>query len=65
MAKVDTAQGERYEVESGAPRQQNYVREDLRWEQASTARDWVILLVIMALHTAWMLLVFFLEPGIR
>jgi hypothetical protein len=51
--------------EQETPRLQNYQREDTRWEKANPARDWAILIVIAALHTLWMLLVFFFEPGIR
>lgn len=46
-------------------RRQDFEREDTRWEKAGTTRDWVILLIAITLHTAWMLVVFFLEPGIR
>lgn len=44
---------------------QSYQREDTRWETANPLRDWLILIVVAALHTAWMLVVFFFEPGIR
>lgn len=44
---------------------QDYERADTRWQHASTTRDWIILLVVIALQTSWMLVVFFLEPGIR
>lgn len=46
-------------------RQQDFQREDTRWERAATTRDWIILLAFLTFHTAWMLTVFFLEPGIR
>jgi hypothetical protein len=49
----------------GAPVLQDYQREDTRWERATSVRDWIILLVLIVLHTSWMLVVFFLEPGIR
>lgn len=53
-----------YEAQN-TPARQDFSRRDTRWERASSTRDWLILIVIAALHTAWMLLVFFLEPGIR
>lgn len=50
---------------SGSTPRQDYSREDTRWEQATPGRDWAILIVAIALHTAWMLAIYLLEPGIR
>lgn len=43
----------------------SYQRGDERWSGASQLRDWIIILLIGALHFTWMFLVFLLEPGIR
>lgn len=45
--------------------QQTLAREDERWSSANQIRDWIILIVIGALYLAWMLVIFFLERGIR
>lgn len=44
---------------------QSYRRADERWAAASQTRDWLIIFAIGAVHFAWMLIVFLLEPGIR
>jgi hypothetical protein len=45
--------------------QQDYMRDDERWEAASQIRDWVVLFVIGAIDFLWMLIIFLTEPGIR
>lgn len=53
------------EIAFDATLRQSYEREDERYSAASHARDWLILVGIGAVHFAWMLVVFLLEPGIR
>ena len=47
------------------PVEATYEREDERWSAASEGRDWLTLLVIGASWAFWMLIIYFLEPGIR
>lgn len=54
-----------FRPEVGAALRQDYERYDSRWEGASQARDWLILISIGFIHFLWMLLVFLFEPGIR
>jgi hypothetical protein len=54
-----------YLPEVGMALRQDYERYDSRWEGASQARDWLILISIGVVHFLWMLVVFLFEPGIR
>ncbi len=47
------------------PVQTTYEREDERWSSASQSLDWITLLIIGIGWAFWMLVVYFLEPGIR
>jgi hypothetical protein len=50
---------------SAEHRRKSFEIEDERWERGRQVRDWVILLVILAINLSWMLLVYLLEPGLR
>jgi hypothetical protein len=41
------------------------VGEDVRWSRAAVTRAWVTLGVLVVFSLAWMLTVYFLEPGLR
>jgi len=68
MSEKDKGRGE-HKTDQGSvretPVESTYEREDARWKAASQARDWLILLIIGVIWASWMLIVYFLEPGIR
>ena len=43
----------------------SYEREDDRWRLRNQLRDWMILLVMIAIYLVWTGVVYFFEPGIR
>ena len=42
-----------------------YERGDNRWRLRNQLRDWMILLVMIAIYLVWTGVVYFFEPGIR
>jgi hypothetical protein len=56
---------DRIEREYKGALESSYEREDQRWSYANQARDWRNLFIIAVIEVAWMLIVYFLEPGIR
>lgn len=42
-----------------------HYHEDERWETGQQIRDWLLLLLMMAVTVAWSLIVYFNEPGLR
>ncbi|MCL4474559.1 MAG: hypothetical protein M1455_11625 [Actinobacteria bacterium] len=45
--------------------EQDYEREDERWSGRNQFYDWLLLIAIGVIDLTWMLIVFWLEPGIR
>lgn len=43
----------------------DYEREDERWSARNQFYDWLLLIAIGVIDLTWMLIVFWLEPGIR
>jgi hypothetical protein len=43
----------------------DFDREDERWQLHNQLRDWMILLVMIAVYMVWTGIVYFFEPGIR
>ncbi len=40
-------------------------REDNRWSAGAQARDWLVLVILMAIYLVWTGIIYFFEPGIR
>jgi hypothetical protein len=40
-------------------------REDDRWSLADQTRDWLVLLLMIAIYFFWAGIIYFFEPGIR
>lgn len=40
-------------------------REDERWNTKAQVRDWLVLLLMIAVYLTWAGIIYFLEPGIR
>jgi hypothetical protein len=43
----------------------HFEREDGHWRAGAQARDWLVLVMMMAIYLAWTGIVYFFEPGIR
>ncbi|MHB1361234.1 MAG: hypothetical protein ACYCW5_01380 [Thermoleophilia bacterium] len=43
----------------------DYERDDERWSAHNQFYDWLLLIAIGVIDLTWMLIVFWLEPGIR
>ncbi len=64
--------GEEYQFErqftlsiSDEDRKKSFEIEDWRWSQKEQAKDWLKVGLMVAIMWAWMLAVYFLEPGLR
>jgi hypothetical protein len=53
------------EPQSGEFPESHLEREDDRWSRAAQTRDWLILLLMIAVYLSWAGIIYFLEPGIR
>jgi hypothetical protein len=53
------------EPQSGELPETHLSREDDRWSRGAQVRDWLVLLLMIAVYLTWAGIVYFLEPGIR
>jgi hypothetical protein len=49
----------------GKKRRADFELEDERWAAHRQRRDWLWLGLMIVVYTAWTLIVYFLEPGLR
>lgn len=63
----DAEEGERqYTISiSEENRLKSFQIEDERWATSEQVKDWLKLALMIAVDLAWMLIVYFLEPGLR
>lgn len=44
---------------------ESFEEEDTRWQKSAQVRDWLILLGLVLVNSAWMLIAYLSEPGLR